>query len=104
MQRKGYNAIIRAAGLVPPMPQLDVHVLVERTRKALARTRQNTPPSAGRRLVRDGGVLGRVAEPEERKRLERPIEDDRSRGGSTSCREGHGDKVDCFITEGQERQ
>src|SRR5688500_15877 len=75
------------------MPELDVYVLIERAREPLARTRQNTPPSTRWRLVRDGGVLGGVTESEEWERLERAIEDDRSCGGSASCRERHGDKV-----------
>src|SRR5471032_1613319 len=56
--------------LVIAPQEFDVDILIERSRKPLAGCGKHAPPSAAVRRVVDCRIVGGIAEPKERKRLE----------------------------------
>src|SRR5215468_10900924 len=79
MKRERHYAVAGFVGFVVASHQLDVDVLVERARQSVTRARQDAPASTVARGVRDGRLIGCVAESKERKLLERAVEQHRSR-------------------------
>jgi hypothetical protein len=74
VQRKGDHAVRRLVQLLIPPHDLDVDVLVESPGKAVAGIGQHAPTAAIVGRIGNRVVVGRVAEPEQRKFLERAIE------------------------------
>ena len=89
MEREGDRTIGRRAGLVVAAPELDVDVLVEGSGEAIAWVREDAPPAARGRQIRDRRIVGGVTEPEHRQGFERPVERDRPRSRSASRGENH---------------
>src|SRR5262245_16343894 len=81
MKCERHHAVAGLVGFVVPSHQLDVDVLVEGAWQSVAGARKDAPASAVARGVRDGRLVGCVAESKERELLERAVEQDRSRVG-----------------------
>ena len=70
VKRERQRAVGGGTRLVKAPREFDVDVLVERTRNPLSGRGEHAPASAEVRREIDGRVVGGIAEPEERKRLE----------------------------------
>lgn len=82
MQREGDATVRWRTALVVAATDFDVNILVERSRKSIAGCRQDAPSTSGLGRVHDGSRIRGVAQTEERKRLEAPIEHHNSRGSA----------------------
>ena len=101
VQRERDAAVGGRSCFVISMQQLDVHVLVERSRQTVARRSEDAPARAG--VSREGyeTIVSGVAQPEERKRLQRAIENDGATGGATADGERHCDETAVHAPRGQ---
>jgi hypothetical protein len=83
------------------MHQLDVDILVERTGQPIAGTWKHAPASTVIRRAANGGIIRGVAEPEERKPLQRPIQQNDARRGASPRGEAHEWESDVALGDGQ---
>jgi len=89
VERERDDAIIGAVGLVVPMQELDVDVLVERAGDAIAWRREDAPSTARFGRVNNRGIVSRIAQAKQWQCFERAIENDRACGGSPVRGETH---------------
>src|SRR6202011_898485 len=74
VEGKADHPIFGGPRFVVAVQELDVDILIESAGQAIARTGQHAPPPAALRGEGDCRVLGGVAQPEDGKRFERPVE------------------------------
>jgi hypothetical protein len=89
MESEAYSSIARKPCLRVAMQDFDIHVLVESSGKPVAWSREDSPSSAGRRRIRYGRLVGRIAEPEDRERFEGPVEINGPVNGASTGSDGH---------------
>ena len=90
MQREGDRAVGGVAGFVVAVQHLDVDVLVERAGQAVAGGGDDAPAPAVLGGKRDGRIVRRIAQAEQRQCFERTIEDDASHGWAPFRGQSHG--------------
>ena len=93
MEREADDAIFGSARLVKAVMELDIHILVEGSREAIAGAGEHPPAPTSFRRKGDCRVLGRIAQSKYWERFEGPVEDDSARRNSTTGHEGHEERI-----------
>ena len=89
MECKADSSIRWKTGFGIAVEDLDVHVLIERTRQSITGSWKDAPASSAGRRVCYGRLVGRIAESEDWKRFEGPVEVNGPVSGASTGSDGH---------------
>src|SRR4051812_41454989 len=90
VERERDHAISRSARFLVAVHEFDVDVLIERSRKPLARRREDSPTGMIVAHECQRAVFGGVAQPKYGNRLEPLVEKGSARGSAPAGNDGHG--------------